>query len=182
MNFSFTVSLGELSIFFAALFALWEWLRSNSLKRAEFVDGFIEKIRDDKDIVEILRYLDTNDSWYSLGFHDSMDENKQKFEQRMDKTLSYFSYVCYLREKKIITDAEFNFFNYHVRLILGNPGVQDYFYHLYHYVTAKFHAKFQFQPLLDYAVRAQIIGDDIYDPKAHLRNGRYSDHFGSWYA
>jgi len=164
------------------MFALYQWSKSNSLKKARFLNSFIEKIRGDKDIVEILRYLDLNDSWYSIEFHDSDDESRQRFEQKMDKTLSYFSYICYLREKRIITDKEFNFFNWHIKLILKNPGIQDYFYHLYHYVTGKFQAKFQQQHLLDYGAKTHIIDSDFFNPNAHLRNNKYTAHFDSWYA
>jgi hypothetical protein len=165
-----------------SIFAFYQWRKSSSLKKAEFVNNFIKKIRDEKDIIEILRYLDLNDHWYSLDFHDNENENKQKFEQHLDKTLSYFSYICYLKKKKIISCKEFNFFNYHIKLILKNPGVQDYFYHLYHYVTTKFKAKFQYQYLLEYGIEMQIVGKDIYDMKAHLLNDKYSAHFDSWYA
>jgi hypothetical protein len=163
------------------IFALYQWRKNNSLKRAEFVNSFIENIRKDKGIIQILRFLDLSDSWYSKDFHTSSEKEPSEFGQQMDKTLSYFTYICYLRKKRIITDREFNFFNWHLKLILQNQGIQDYFYHLYHYVTIKFHAKFQHQDLLDYGIKAQIISDDIYDPKAHLRNSKYTDHFESWY-
>jgi hypothetical protein len=164
------------------IFALLQWKKNCSLKKAEFVNNFIKNIRDDEDIIVTLKFLDESDSWYSIKFHDSDDENEQKFEQRMDKTLSYFSYICYLRKKKIIKDKEFNFFNWHLKLILMNPGIQDYFYHLYHYVTGKFRANFQYQCLLDYGIKAQIIDDDIYNPNAHLRNSKYTAPFDSWSA
>ena len=43
--------------------------------------------------------------WYSESFHQSGE-----LELKVDKTLSYFSYICYLKRQKIITDKEFDFF------------------------------------------------------------------------
>lgn len=44
--------------------------------------------------------------WYNDNFHDSGE-----LERKMDKTFSHFSYICYLYKTKLLSDAEFEFFN-----------------------------------------------------------------------
>lgn len=88
------------------IFGYYQWRKSILLGRAEYINELTEKIRTDKYIKDVIYMFDYNYKWYTEQFHGS-----GKLELKVDKTLSYFSYICYLREQKIISDKEFNFLN-----------------------------------------------------------------------
>lgn len=113
-------------------FAYYQWKRSVALKRAEFINELTEKIRTDEYIRDVLYLFDYDEYWYSIDFHDS-----GVLELKVDKTLSYFSYICYLKNQRLISNKEFRFFEYEVDRILENEQVQDYFYNLYHFCDKK---------------------------------------------
>ena len=90
----------------------------------------------------------------------------------MDKTLSYFSYICYLREQKIISDKEFNFFKYEINRILMNSQVQDYFYNLYHF-SNKNNTPITFLYLFRYGEKIKIFDEKFYDENSYLYSSQY---------
>ena len=110
------------------IFGYYQWRKNILLRRAEYIIELTDKIWTDKYIKDVIYMFDYNYKWYTEKFHGSC-----KLELKVDKTLSYFSYICYLREQKIISDKEFNFFKYEINRILRNSQVQDYFYNLYHF-------------------------------------------------
>ena len=71
--------------------ALFQWNRTNKINRASYINELTDKIRSDDDIRETLYKLEYDENWYIQNFHDS-----GKLELQLDKTLSYFSYICYL--------------------------------------------------------------------------------------
>lgn len=83
------------------LFAYYQWRRDIALKRANYINELTEKIRTDDSIKDVVYLLDYDDHWYSQEFHGS-----GKLEFKMDKTLSYFSYICYLRKQRIISNSD----------------------------------------------------------------------------
>ena len=105
--------------------------------------------------------------WYYESFHQSGE-----LELKVDKTLSYFSYICYLKRQKIITDKEFDFFKYEVERILMNQQVQDYFYNLYHF-SKKFKTPFTFKYLFEYGEKGKMFDDDFYDKSAYEKSKKY---------
>lgn len=104
------------------VFAYYQWRRDIALKRANYINELTEKIRTDDSIKDVVYLLDYDDHWYSKEFHGS-----GKLELKMDKTLSYFSYICYLRKQRIISNKEFDFFRYEIERILKNQQVQIIF-------------------------------------------------------
>ena len=86
-------------------FGYYQWQKSIKIKRGEYLNELTEKIRTDPDISEVVYILDYNQKWYDDSFHESGE-----LERKVDKTLSYFSYICYLFENKLITKNEFAFF------------------------------------------------------------------------
>ena len=99
--------LSAVSIFvllFGGFFSLIQWKKRQLLKRGEYINELTEKIRADNDIREIVYLFDYNDKrWYTNLFHGCGE-----FEIKVDKTLSYFSYICYLKKKRLITSDEFD--------------------------------------------------------------------------
>ena len=106
-------------VIIGGVFSLMQWMKQQQLQRGEYINELTEKIRTDEDIREIVYLMDYNDTaWYTAKFHSSGE-----FERKVDKTLSYFSYICYLKKKRLITASEFEFFEYEIRRILMNRQV-----------------------------------------------------------
>ena len=87
--------------------ALYQWHRNMALKRASYINDLTEKIRTDPDIHSIVYLLDYDQTWYNCEFH-----NSGEMEREVDKTLSFFSYICYLKKHRLIGRKDFNFFKY----------------------------------------------------------------------
>lgn len=161
--------LSVISIIFVAIggaFAYYQWRRNVSLKRASYINELTEKIRSDPAIKKTIYLFDYNSGWYSAHFHGSA------LELEIDKTLSYFSYICYLKAQRIISKKEFKFFQYEVERILMNYGVQDYFYNLYHF-SQKFKTSFTFEYLLNYGKKNDLLASDFFDKQAYKTNYKF---------
>ena len=85
------------------LFGYFQWRRNSMLKRADYINDLNEKIRSDSYIKKVIYMFDYDKKWYTADFHES-----GKRELKVDKTLSYFSYICYLKSQNIIHKKEFN--------------------------------------------------------------------------
>ena len=86
--------LSFISIIVGGIFALYKWNINQKLKRAEYIKTLFDEIRSNSEIVFYL--FDYGSDWYNEKFHGS------KLEGSIDYTLSYFSYICYLKKKKVI--------------------------------------------------------------------------------
>lgn len=137
------------------------------MKRASYINELTDKIRSDPLISDAIYLLDYGKIWYSESFHSSGE-----LELKMDRTLSYFSYICYLKKQKIISDKEFKFFKYEIERILGNQQVQDYFYNLYHF-SQKLKVPLTFEYLFEYGEKNNFFDEDFYNPDAYITNFSY---------
>ena len=170
--------LSQISTFLTALVALGgfvalliEYRRSNSIKRADYIDKLIERFRGDTDIRDIMYLFQYGGFIYDEDFHDGDND----IERKVDKALMYLSYVCYLKSKRIITKREFSFFEAEVLQALSNPGVIDYLFNLYHFETRKGmltskgrnnHGRFTFSHLLRYAREKNLIDKSFFYPES----------------
>lgn len=154
-------------VIIGGIFAYYQWRRNVSLKRASYINELTEKIRSDPDIKDVVYLFDYDPNWYSAQFHGN-----SALELKVDKTLSYFSYICYLKKQRIISKKEFRFFQYEVERILMNSGIQDYFYNLYHF-AAKFKIPFTFVYLLDYGKEHNLFEDDFFENQAYKTNQQF---------
>lgn len=80
----------------------------------------------------------------------------------MDKTLSYFSYICYLYQYRIITKKEFQFFKYEINRILMNSQIKNYFYNIYHFAK-KVKAPITFKYLFEYGEKKKLFDKEFYN-------------------
>ena len=151
-------------VIIGAPFAYYKWRRDVALKKADYINELTDKIRTDPLIVETLYLLDYGESWYSIEFHSGCD-----MEVKIDKTLSYFSYICYLKDRRIISNKEFKFLKYKIERILINPGVQDYLYNLYHF-SKKSNLPISFHYLFEYGKKHKFFDADFFDSNAHITN------------
>lgn len=108
--------------------AFFQWNRTNNINKATYINELTDKIRSDDDIRDTLYKLEYGENWYTDNFHGSGEP-----ELKIDKTLSYFSYICYLMHVKVIRDKEFAFFNYEIMMILNNEDIKGYLFNLYHF-------------------------------------------------
>ncbi|MEE0265210.1 MAG: hypothetical protein UD936_06235, partial [Acutalibacteraceae bacterium] len=132
------------------------------IKRAEYLNDLTEKIRTDDDISEIVYVLDYDQMWYNDSFHKSGE-----FERKMDKTLSYFSYICYLFENNLIEKSEFNFFKYEIDRILMNRSTINYFYNLYHF-SRKCCTPMTFKFLFEYGEKEKVYDEEFYNTRSKI--------------
>lgn len=149
-------------------FALLQWRKNNQLNRTMYADSMIEKLRSDDEIRKISNYFDYEDDWYDDGFY----ANKE-LEIKVDKTLSYYSYICYLVKMKIISKKEFSFFQYEIQRTVMNKSVQNYLYNYYHY-SQNLNLANAYQYLMDFGNEMNAFPNDFYDKHAHERNGAFT--------
>ena len=104
------------------VFAYKQWSTSNRIKRTEFINQIIEKLRFDKDMVSTMYIVEYDYDWYDENFH----ANKDGLEYSIDKLLSYLSYICYTYKLRNITNKEFRILRYELNRVCSSPAVQSY--------------------------------------------------------
>lgn len=155
-------SISLLFVIVGAIFTFFQWKKSIKKQRADYINDLTEKIRTDTDIREIIYIFDYNEIWYNDRFQGSGD-----FERKVDKTLSYFSYICYLKHEKALSKKEFGFFKYEIERIVMNDQIINYFYNLYHFAQ-KFNCPITFKYLFDYGKKHNYFNKDFFNP--HSKN------------
>jgi len=111
-----------LTVIAGGIFGLMQWNKSNKYRRAEFIDSLVTTIRNDEELSTAVYMFDYDHKWYTQSFHN----NEKELERVLDKTLSYFSYICYLKNNKILSKKDFSFFEYEIKRIAANRSVQAY--------------------------------------------------------
>ena len=86
---------------------------------------------------------------------------------RIDKLLSYLSYICYLKQENNISDKEFRILQYEINRTCTSPSIQGYLWNLYHF-SRKQGTDCSFQYLIDYGIKNNIIEKSFLDPKCFL--------------
>lgn len=162
-----TSIISIIMVMIGGIFGYYQWRKNILLRRAGYINELTEKIRTDKYIKDVVYMFDYDYKWYSEKFHGS-----GKLELKVDKTLSYFSYICYLKVQKIISDKEFNFFKYEIERILMNEQLQDYFYNLYHF-SNKNNTPMTFLYLFEYGEKMGIFDEAFYDKNAYQYSFKY---------
>lgn len=158
--------LSFISIIVGGIFTLNKWNVNLKLKRAEYIKALFDEIRSNPKIVFYLFEYDS--IWYDEKFHGS-----KELESNIDYTLSYFSYICYLRNNNIITKSEFNYFRYELERILNNQQFKNYIYNLYHF-SKRVNQPISFVDLFQYAKDNGYFDKDFWNKNSnkylHLLN------------
>ena len=152
-------SLTFVAIVVGGVFALYKWNMSRKLTRAEHVKSLLVEIRTSSEIV--FNKFDYDHKWYDDNFHNNL-KNGGKEEQRIDYTLSLFSYICYLQNNKIINKRDFSCFKYELVRILKNEQFESYMYNLYHY-SRKSNYPIPFVDLFEYAKNNNFFDKEFWD-------------------
>ncbi len=148
------------SLFFAVvggIFAYIQWKESVRNKRADYINDLTEKIRTDEDIREIIYMLEYDEFVYDETFHGSGET-----ERKIDKTLSHFSYICYLQKTNQITKVEFGFFKYEIERIITNPQIEEYLFNLYHFAN-KTSTPITFKYLFEYGKKHNLFDEEFFN-------------------
>ena len=150
--------ISVLAVAVSAIFALMQWLGSLRVSRAKMVKKLLDAIRSKPDIREAWYYLEYHeeDEWYNDDFHGS------DLEKKMDCLLSHMNYICYLIESKILTKKEAELFQYQIRSVSTNNGLQCYFFNIYHYAHWK-ESDCSFEILLNYAKKNGYLPEEFFD-------------------
>ncbi len=149
------------------------WISNIKVRRADYIRDMLEKIHNDRTVQDVVYIMQYNDKWYTTAFYDD-----HEFETKMDAALSFFSYICYLRNKRIITKDEFGLFHSMICHIAKNNSTLRYFYNLRHYseiYSSKFakapkkHIKyytfmnlFTFRYLFEYMVKNNYVDKKLF--------------------
>jgi hypothetical protein len=158
-----SIIISIISLIFAVIggiFALVQWNSSNKVKRAEFINQIIEKLRFDKEMVDIMYKIEYDHEWYNDEFHSSGE-----FEYRIDKILSYLSYICYLKNTGNIKANEFKIFTYELNRTCISSSVQEYLWNLHHF-SIKNNTVSTFSDLVSYGLKNGQIPKDFEDIKS----------------
>lgn len=158
--------LSFISIIVGGIFTLNKWNVNLKLRRAEYIKALFDEIRSNPKIVFYLFEYDS--IWYDEKFHGS-----KELESNIDYTLSYFSYICYLRNNNIITKSDFNYFRYELERILNNQQFKNYIYNLYHF-SKRVNQPISFVDLFQYAKDNGYFDKDFWNKNSnkylHLLN------------
>lgn len=152
-------------VFIGGCFALWQWRKSLIYKRIEIVQALITNTRQDKTVSMIMAIIDWDkDFYYNGGFHikrenarsDLMELSDEEFFDKIDHTLSVFSYICYLKSVGTIKYRDMRFFEYEIRRLIDNRHIANYLYSLYHW-SKKLKVNMSFSYLADYCIKKKYI-------------------------
>ena len=103
--------IGWIMVLCGGCFALWRWIISQRVQRAQFLDLLIEKFKSIK-YDDFLRRIESSYE-NSRNYDDEADDEVGAYD-----FLIFLSYVCYLRQAKIIDDKEFLLFRCYVERAL----------------------------------------------------------------
>lgn len=155
--FSIDNWLTLISLCFVALgggFALWQWRKNLKIRRAEFINQILEKLRFDEELIKTMYIVDYKQDWYDVSFHDS------EFERVIDKLFAYLDYICYLKTTRNITNSEFHIFQYEIHRVCISYSSKAYCWNLYHF-SKKNETVCSFQYLIDYGIKAELFPKDF---------------------
>jgi len=147
-----------ISLIFIALgggFALWQFYKSTRIKRAEFLNQILEKLRFDENLTATMSVVDYNQNWYDANkFHNS------EFERDIDKLFSYLDYICYLKSTRNIKSTEFKICQYKINRVCVSTSTKQYLWNLYHF-SKKNNTDCSFQYLINYGIAKNFFPIDF---------------------
>lgn len=161
MEITFDITIYELIFLIlttiGGFFALFQWQQGNKIKRAELLKEALTRIRDDEEFASVLYDIDYGVEWYTVAF-----VNEHTREQKFDKVFAYFDYLCYLKNKHILSKSEFRIFEYRITRMVRNDSFLDYMFNLYHF-SKRNQTDMSFHHLLTYLRKNNLLNEDFWD-------------------
>lgn len=140
------------------LLVFCQWKKSIIIRRAEFINQIIEKLRFDERLSKIMYDVEYNNNWYGDKFHQSA------LEQAVDNYFSYLDYICYLKRTGNISDEEFEIFKYIIHRACKSSSSKKYLWNLFQF-SKKNNAPCSFQYLIDYGIESASLPKDFKENK-----------------
>lgn len=117
------------TVLIGGAFALWQWLRTCCVSRAEHLNAILERY-ESKGKTDLFYRLVNNASYggedaekvYLGGLRFETTEG----EKAIDSMLLLFSQICHEHERGAISKAEFDFFCYQIRRTLAHKQLKQY--------------------------------------------------------
>ena len=146
---------------------LVQWNRKIRLEKASYIRDLTDRIFTDPLIREGLSLLDFDKEWLSEDVHSSveMETNIGK----VYRTLSFFSYICYLKKRGIIGYGEILLVKDDIDRIVHNESVVIFFYNLYHSFDKKI--PYTLSYLFQYAKSQRVFSSDFFDSQRYGASG-----------
>lgn len=164
------VSLCTLAIaIYGVFFGIRQYKRNVNITNEQLVANLIDKIRNDVEVKEMIQAVDYNTFIYDRFFHTS----KNPLERKLDKTLTYFTQLVYMKELRIVMKRNFAIFEFEILRIISNEHIQNYLYNIYHF-SKKCGANCPFEELIKFGVKMKIIDENIYDKEAYKKGGNFA--------
>ena len=111
----------------AGVFAWWQWRKSREMMRIEYFKKLVDEFKQDDFQEFFYEYLSpANGRRFYIGMFAFVDG----VEKRLDQILTFYSNICYLKEKGVLEESEFALFRYQIQKALKNAQVIEYFTHL----------------------------------------------------
>lgn len=132
--------------------ALLQWRSASKVKRAEFVNQMIEKLRFDQDMVNIMRRIEHSEIPFDGYFFRCSDGT----EAQIDNFLSYLSFICYLRTLGVIQKKEFAFFEFYLCRVFGSASLCKYLGDSDRFAKQE-NKRSPFQFLVDYGIENNFV-------------------------
>ncbi|MBQ9886879.1 MAG: hypothetical protein IJM37_08505 [Lachnospiraceae bacterium] len=104
-----------------------QWKKDIAIKRAEYLRELYENAEKDEDLLEIRQLLQYKEHWFDDSFFDKENIDKKR---KIDKTLNFYSYICYLGYKEDLDRYETSFFDYELKCAMNNEQIKAYVYNL----------------------------------------------------
>lgn len=154
-----------LFILAGGIFTFRQWCVSLKYKRIEIIKPLIEKVRENSNIATILEVIDWNNGFFYDGrFHINwytkclklQSMNNEELTTIIDNVLSIFSYVCYLRKRRILQKEDMYFFEYKISRLFNNEHIGNYLFSLYHW-TSSINVKMSFFNLVQYGIKKKYL-------------------------
>lgn len=147
-----------LAVAIPCLFTLMQWLGTVRIRRAEMVKSLLDEIRANPDMSDAWYFLEYHEesNWYDDSFHQT------DIEKKMDRLLAHLTYVCYLIDRKVLRKQEAELFDYQIRSVSKNIGLQSYFFNLYHFAHRN-GTDCSFEQLLNYSKSKGFLPDYFFD-------------------
>lgn len=130
-------------IFIGLSFGFYQWIFSNKFNRAKILKDLLDELRSGP-LMEVYYEIEYSSNWYDASFHNSKEK-----ERKFDKFFTLINYLCHLKNRKVITNNEYNIFKYEIDRICNNEGAKTYFWNLYHF-SNEIGSKFPYNEILIY--------------------------------
>ena len=172
-------AIGLLFVAVGGVYSLVQLSIVSKSKRTETLNKLTEKYLEDEDIQKAVLIVSYDETvWYSLDLYKPFISSDD--ESIIDKMLTFFSYICYLKHTRRITNKEFSFFQYDMASVCEKSQTQLYLWDL-HKIANMTNSAFTYRYLVAELINNGIInGQEFVDDSSG--NMKYVEAFQKTWA